>query len=141
MVNGYIYILKLREHVKNKEKIFKVGRTENIKNRIRQYPKGSVLLYTIYTENIIEKEKKILKELSDKIKLDYGLEYFGCDLAYIRNIIDNNISLLDCEELISKKDKLIDDEILNSKKEKKKKQDTETKKKANKDKLLTNKFS
>lgn len=137
-MKGYIYIIKLREHIKSKEKIFKVGRTQNIRIRLCQYPKGSVLLYTIYTEDIIEKEKIILNELSTKIRKDLGLEYFECELSYIKNIIDNNILLLDCEDFINKEIK----EVINTESEKNintvLKQDKEIETKNKKNKLIEN---
>ena len=101
-MKGYIYIIKLRENIKNKEEIFKIGRTENILRRTRQYPKGSALLYTKYTDNIIEKEKIIINKLSDNVAKEYGLEYFQCDLNIIESTIDSVVNLIDCENVEEK---------------------------------------
>jgi hypothetical protein len=44
---GYLYVIHVREFLRNGEHIFKVGRTENIKRRMSQYPKGSKLIASI----------------------------------------------------------------------------------------------
>ncbi len=95
IMSGYIYIIKLREHIKNGENIYKVGRTKNIYKRFTQYPKGSHLIYCIYTEDVISKETEILQNLNEFICKEYGNEYFKCNLVYIKNIIDNCIILTD----------------------------------------------
>jgi hypothetical protein len=94
-MSGYIYIVKLREHVKTGEKIYKIGRTKDINRRFPQYPKGSHLIYCIYTEDVICKESEILQNLNEFICKEYGNEYFSCNLTYIKNIIDNSIILTD----------------------------------------------
>ena len=48
----YIYLLQEREFVKTKENIFKLGKTKQINNtRLKQYPKGSILLAQVICSN------------------------------------------------------------------------------------------
>jgi hypothetical protein len=84
---GYIYILKLREHIKSGEDVYKVGRTQNIVQRKRGYPKGSSVLYQIYTNDIINQEYQILQQLKPFKLTEYGNEYFGCNISHIEQVI------------------------------------------------------
>ncbi len=94
-MSGYIYIIKLREHIKTNESIYKIGRTKDINKRFPQYPKGSLLIYCIYTQNIIETESIIIKDLQDYNCNEYGKEYFNCNLTNIKRIIDKHTNITD----------------------------------------------
>jgi hypothetical protein len=78
--------------------IYKIGRSNNVINRHRQYPKGSELLFTITCHNSKLVEQNILNYLKTndnyiQVK-KYGNEYFQCNLDIlindIHNIINNN---------------------------------------------------
>lgn len=85
---NYIYLLQLREFVKTKENVYKVGRTtqENHK-RFAQYPKGSVLLFQMICNDCVCAEKDVLEKFRQNFKQrkDLGNEYFEGDY---RNMID-----------------------------------------------------
>jgi hypothetical protein len=92
---GYIYIIKLREHINTNESIYKIGKTEDIIRRFKQYPKESKLLYTICTENMDETETILKNQLHSYLRSDLGSEYFECNINIIKNIIDENINFID----------------------------------------------
>ena len=57
-----IYLIKLREHVKSNENIYKIGKTKqpDVK-RYNGYPKGSILLYHVICNDCNNCEKEIIK--------------------------------------------------------------------------------
>lgn len=90
----YIYIIHPIQCINMN--VYKIGRTNNIINRYKQYPKGSELLFNIICKDSKEIEKIILNNLKSnnnyiQIK-KYGSEYFQCDLNYLINDITNIIS-------------------------------------------------
>jgi hypothetical protein len=97
-INGHIYIIKVRENIRLKDNVFKVGRTKDILKRIKQYPKGSKLIYTIYTDKIIDKENAILDKLKIYVDKSFGNEYINCDLKIIKDTIDSIVNIVNFEE-------------------------------------------
>lgn len=93
---GYLYIIKEREFHNKNESVYKIGCTTDIIRRFKQYPKNSILIYSILNENHREIEKKWLKQLNNNSKIkkreDIGREYFECNykilIDELRNIID-----------------------------------------------------
>ncbi len=93
---GYLYIIKEREFYNKNESVYKIGCTTDIIRRFKQYPKNSILIYSIFNENHREVEKKWLKQLNNNSKIkkrkDIGREYFECNYTLLidelRNIID-----------------------------------------------------
>lgn len=81
---NYLYLLHEREFINTNENIYKFGRTSQpIYNRIKSYPKNSIILYIreICPLDCITIEYEIIKhfkELNSCIeqKLEYGYEYF-----------------------------------------------------------------
>jgi hypothetical protein len=76
-----IYLIHTREFIKSNENIYKIGRSNNIECRIRNYPKGSNVLFimkcknsTLCEDNLINLFKK--KFIQSKY---YGNEYFEGD--------------------------------------------------------------
>jgi Zn finger protein HypA/HybF involved in hydrogenase expression len=102
---GYIYILKLREHINCNEIVYKIGRTHDILKRIRSYPKGSKLLYIIYSNNIITQERDIIQKLKPFLRGDLGYEYFACPIKYIKDTIDTISGICDYKK--NEKDNII----------------------------------
>lgn len=84
-MEGYLYIIQIREFVKTNEPIYKVGRTCDIIRRYSQYPKSSRLLYLIPCNNLVKQERKLLESLRNQFKnrIDIGLEYFEGSLCDI----------------------------------------------------------
>lgn len=63
---GYLYIIIEREFIRMKEKIYKVGCTNDIIRRYKQYPKKSKIIYTIIHKDYKEIEKKWILNLNLK---------------------------------------------------------------------------
>jgi hypothetical protein len=104
-MEGYIYILKLREHINNNEEVYKIGRTNDIIRRTKEYPKGSKIIYTIHCNNMNESETKLKRHLKQYIRKDLGSEYFECDINIIKKYADivSNISDIQVIKLNNKK--------------------------------------
>jgi hypothetical protein len=75
--SGFLYAIKQPQHTD----IYKVGRTQNMEQRLRGYPHGTVLLYRRFVTNVVKRERLLLQELKDRTmwRRDYGYEYFGTD--------------------------------------------------------------
>jgi hypothetical protein len=80
-MSGVIYLIWIREFINKDEHIYKLGRTENIVNRVKNYPKDSLLLCSIYCNNEKNMEKILLNKFSIEFKnrTDIGSEYFEGD--------------------------------------------------------------
>lgn len=96
MTSNYIYLLQEREFVNKKESVYKIGRTkqENSK-RIKQYPKGTVLLFQIICNDCSITEKAIISIFKEKFKhrKDIGNEYFEGNYQTMIDIIYSTIKL------------------------------------------------
>ena len=75
----YIYLLQEREFVESNRPIYKIGKTkqENI-SRVKQYPKGSILLYQTICSDCDKLENDLKKMFNEKYvrHLEIGNEYF-----------------------------------------------------------------
>jgi hypothetical protein len=98
--SGNIYIVKTSRSIENNENIYKLGRTKNIPQRMTGYDKGSQLLFSIYTKDVIKKETELLRYLSQYNYKNYGKEYFKIDLELLKKIIINNVEISDCINLL-----------------------------------------
>lgn len=94
--NEQIYIVHERSFVISNINIYKIGRTADLSRRMKEYTKGSKLLYTSPCLNSIKMEAEILKYLksNDKYKLmkKYGNEYFQCDFNDLKLAIEEIIN-------------------------------------------------
>ena len=74
-------MIQEREFIIQKVPVVKLGRTENAFKRFMQYPKGSILLFTIYTNNYKDIEKQLINSFCTiyKARPDIGREYFEGD--------------------------------------------------------------
>lgn len=75
----FIYVIREREFLKTNEFIYKIGRSkQRACKRLNDYPNGSLLECDFRVDNCIEKEKEIIRVLTDKYirRLDIGYEYF-----------------------------------------------------------------
>ena len=79
---GFIYILRTRESVRFDEPVYKVGKTYDMEQRFKQYPKGSELLKSIKVCERHIAERVLLREFSSKFtnREEFGNEYFEGDL-------------------------------------------------------------
>jgi len=95
----YIYLIHEREFVKSKQPIYKIGKSkqENCK-RTKSYPKDSILECVFRVNDCDQKEKEIIKVLSEKYirRKDIGNEYFEGD----RNEIIKDIIPISCNVTI-----------------------------------------
>lgn len=78
---GFIYLIYLREFINTNKDIYKIGCCEDMEQRKRQYPKGSILLFSRFTTNYMEIETKIKEMFKEKYipRRDCGVEYFEGD--------------------------------------------------------------
>jgi len=82
---GYesVYMAYLREFINSNQKIYKIGRTsQTVVERLKGYPKGSLMIQFCNVENNILIEKEIKEHFSVKFKqrTDIGLEYYEGEL-------------------------------------------------------------
>lgn len=89
------YIVWLREHVLTRKNVYKIGNTGDIFNRIKNYPKGSQLLYMSMTphKKIIETDLIAFFKTKFKHRTDLGREYFQGDYHKMRNLMHSYIDL------------------------------------------------
>lgn len=84
---GYLYIIIEREFIRIDEKIYKIGCTNNIIRRYKQYPKDSKIIYAIIHDKYKNIEKKWMISLNNNKKLinrkDIGREYYEGDYKII----------------------------------------------------------
>jgi hypothetical protein len=87
--SGYLYAIQTREFLNQKESVVKIGRTHDIVQRFKSYPKGSRLLCTIYVEDYIKKEQILIQNLREiyKQRKDLGSEYFEGRITDMLNVL------------------------------------------------------
>jgi hypothetical protein len=92
MKQGYIYLIQEREFIKTNEKIYKIGRTsQSNTSRVRQYPKGSMLLIQTMCSDCIVVELQLINLFKIEFiqRKEIGTEYFeGEHTVMIRHIND-----------------------------------------------------
>ena len=99
-MNGYIYIIQLREFVNIHEQTYKIGRSKDVHQRYQGYPKDSIHIYS----RVVNDEVKLEQLIKDRFKIDfiqkriYGVEYFKGDHNKMINIMN---------EIIIKYDKVV----------------------------------
>jgi len=60
---GHLYLVHLREFIRTREPVFKVGRTDNLHRRMQQYPKGSRLVAACHVADAVQAETALLRVL------------------------------------------------------------------------------
>lgn len=75
---GYIYLIYQREFISTNADVYKIGNTLDLDKRKRNYPKGSIYLFTRATSNYQQIESEIKAEFCKKYlqRRDLGTEYF-----------------------------------------------------------------
>lgn len=93
--NGYIYLIYIREYLLQGLPIYKIGMTADLVERLRQYPKGSMYIYTCYCENISITENRIKKIFIDLFyqKRNLGVEYFEGNVHQMVSVIHTHVQL------------------------------------------------
>jgi hypothetical protein len=94
MKSGHLYLIWEREFIKSGEKLFKIGRTDNIRRRLTQYPKGSRLLFSIYTPDCLTAERELIRKFKSTFdpRTDIGREYFGGESHTMIEIISEYVT-------------------------------------------------
>jgi len=89
-----LYIMHTRELHTLQLEIYKIGRSNILDNRMKQYPKGSKIICMINCENSILCEKELIKIFKSKFiqRLEYGTEYFEGDKRLMMKEIFNFIN-------------------------------------------------
>lgn len=81
--DGYLYIIQEREFVVSNIPIYKIGRTNNIENRLNGYPKSSRVVGIIPCNGkcVVDLETKWIQQLTRRFihRKDIGNEYFEGD--------------------------------------------------------------
>jgi hypothetical protein len=83
---GYFYIFQLREHKNLNQNVYKIGKTErDIVQRFKEYPKGSMMVYSTLVNNCTKFETIIKNHFKTIFihRTDCGEEYFEGDLFKI----------------------------------------------------------
>jgi hypothetical protein len=88
---GYIYIIQEREFYNLSKDIYKIGRTSNIMNRFKDYPKNSNYCYFRQTNKFIIDEKELINIFKNNFiqRKDIGTEYFEGNLYSMIKTINN----------------------------------------------------
>jgi len=100
-----VYLLHTREFVNTKQPIFKLGRSNQLDNRVKQYPNGSKIMLMLKCKNSKSCEINLLNLFKTKFiqKKYYGNEYFeGNYIDMIKEICDyvNNVNSNFTEEIV-----------------------------------------
>lgn len=84
-----VYIVRTRHVLDTRQLIYKCGFSLDMKTRLRQYPKGSQLLFFICADNARQLEARIHNTLREdsavKQRKDFGSEYYE---AKLEDLID-----------------------------------------------------
>lgn len=93
---GYMYLIQEREFIKSGESVFKIGRTNNIKQRFSQYPKGSDLCFSVSTTNINEVEYDLINIFKGLFthRQDIGSEYFEGNREFMIECIQEYVNYM-----------------------------------------------
>jgi hypothetical protein len=89
-VCGYIYLL---QYTNDKyHNVYKIGKSTNIKSRMRHYNNDYNIIYYFYTSNCHTAEKEIIKTFKSKFKQckEFGIEYFRGECKSMIDIFINN---------------------------------------------------
>jgi hypothetical protein len=88
---GYLYIIQRNDFVEEKQNIYKIGCTQNMKIRINQYPKGSIIIFSVYVKNFRSIEKIWINLLDNnyriKKKYEFGNEYYEAYKIDLINVL------------------------------------------------------
>jgi len=100
-----LYLLHTREFISTVKPIFKLGRSNNLDNRVKQYPNGSKIMLMIKCKNSKSCESNLINLFKSKFiqQTYYGNEYFECNYVdMIKEICDyvNNVNINFIEECI-----------------------------------------
>jgi hypothetical protein len=94
----YVYVIEESEFIKCGEKIYKVGRSAHILNRMAQYPNGSQVRMVLNVSDSVKAEQEILCQLKKygdiTHRKDIGSEYFQGNLCSIITVLSQVSNML-----------------------------------------------
>ena len=117
---GYIYLIHLREFIRLNEHVYKIGRCFNESQRLRDYPKGSRLLLSIYLPDHVKCETELIRQFIKKYqrRQEYGSEYFTGDVKdMIRTITSYSLEVIESDN-IPELQEIVKKKVVKVKKEK-----------------------
>jgi len=84
-----LYLIHIRECVMKNSNIYKIGRSNNLANRIYQYPNSSIVYLLIECPDSKKHESELINLFTSKYKLKkfYGNEYFEGELESMKQDI------------------------------------------------------
>lgn len=85
-MSGYIYLLKINNEQIND--LYKIGRTENMNKRIKQYPKCTEQIMVKLIDNYVNIEQILIGLFKSTFKLYKGNEYFIGNVDKMKNFIN-----------------------------------------------------
>jgi hypothetical protein len=92
-MSGGIYLIHEREFVRLEEDVFKLGTSKNLQNRVKNYPKNSLVILQMECECRNAIEKDLLKIFREKFgSTIYGREYFRGNKKEMVKIITEYIN-------------------------------------------------
>ncbi len=104
---GFIYLVHVREFIRMKEDVYKIGYTRrDIEQRMNGYPKGSKILFSISVKDAKYVELELIRIFKKKFvqKKDFGSEYFEGNLDNMTKTIIKYIYEFNQDESSSEED-------------------------------------
>ena len=94
-----IYLVHVREFISTNKNIYKIGRSHDIDNRVRQYPKGSSIILMNNCINSVLCEKELIKLFKTSFTITkFGTEYFEGDVDDMKDTINNYLRDMKIEQ-------------------------------------------
>lgn len=97
-MSSYVYLIYDIVYKSSGRSVYKIGKTENnVKDRMKGYPKGTEPIIFAFTRNCTNLENKLIEIFSKNFKLFRGKEWFEGDLIQMK-ILFSKCILEDYEE-------------------------------------------
>jgi len=112
-----VYLLHIREFISTNKPIYKLGRSNILDNRVKQYPNGSKIMLMLKCKNSKSCENNLIKLFKSKFiqKTYYGTEYFEGNCYDMIKEISNYINNINCNVVSKKKVlKVVEKKVLKS---------------------------
>lgn len=99
-MQGYLYLIHLREFINSNENVYKFGRTSDVYFRCKNYPKGSKVVFCVEVSDQVKAEHELIEMLSTQFeqRTDLGREYFQGDWYSIAQVIFSHVGQFYCSD-------------------------------------------
>jgi hypothetical protein len=98
-----LYLIWLKEYIDKNDNVYKIGRSYDLLSRLKSYPNGSEILFTILCSKSEFCEKKLIELFNEKFTLECKKEYFRGEskkmIEYIKNIIIDECNINDISNI------------------------------------------